>query len=191
LRAAASDAQRIADGQWWRPFTALTVHADVTHLLGNLVSLYFLGWQLCRIYGGGLGWLLILAGGAVGNAGVALLFREGHVAVGASTAGFAALGALAGRQTVRRFMPLRSPGLIQRRALLPIAAGLALLALLGAGERSDLTAHLFGFFAGVLLGAAAWLARIENLPDWVQRILQLAALTIVMLAWRTALHHAL
>ena len=38
------------------------------------------------------------------------------------------------------------------KAWLPIAGGLALLSFLGTGLHSDLTAHLFGFVAGVCLG---------------------------------------
>jgi hypothetical protein len=35
---------------------------------------------------------------------------------------------------------------------MPVAAGVALLALLGSGEQTDVLAHLLGFAAGVLLG---------------------------------------
>jgi membrane associated rhomboid family serine protease len=58
----------------------------------------------------------------------------------ASTAVFAAL--------VRS--PSRRPG----AAWLTLGAGVALLGLLGTGERSDLFAHLFGFAAGVAQGLA-------------------------------------
>jgi hypothetical protein len=41
------------------------------------------------------------------------------------------------------------------RPWLAIAAGLALLAMLGAGEDTDVLAHFFGFLAGIPLGLVA------------------------------------
>src|SRR5262249_49769980 len=81
--------------------------------------------------------------------------RYHYESVGASTALFGAIGALAATEVVRR-------GRLRRRfgqVWLPLAAGLGLLALLGAGKGSDLAAPAFGRFAGAAVGArAAWLA---------------------------------
>jgi len=45
---------------------------------------------------------------------------------------------------------------LRRHWFIPVAAGLALLAILGTeGKNTDLGAHLFGFCAGVLCGAGA------------------------------------
>ena len=42
--------------------------------------------------------------------------------------------------------------MLRKKAWLPLAGGLALLGFIGAGEHSDLTAHAFGFTAGIGLG---------------------------------------
>src|SRR2546422_4485816 len=58
----------IVAGEWWRTVTALTLHADVPHLLGNAVASVVLVGAVSRELGPGLGlWLLVLAG-AGGNA---------------------------------------------------------------------------------------------------------------------------
>ena len=50
----------------------------------------------------------------------------------------------------------RSSGSLSRCWFIPVAAGLALLAILGTeGKQTDLGAHLFGFGSGVFLGMAA------------------------------------
>src|SRR2546425_7358425 len=55
--------ERIVAGEWWRTVTALTLHADVPHLLGNAVASVVLVGAVSRELGPGLGlWLLVLAG---------------------------------------------------------------------------------------------------------------------------------
>jgi membrane associated rhomboid family serine protease len=145
-----ASADRIMDGEWWRLITALTLHADWLHLVSNLaIGGVFIIW-LCRDIGSGLAWSLLLGSGAFGNLANALVQLPGHSSVGASTALFGAVGILAAFSAVRRRSGRR------RRWLLPAAAALALLAILGTeGKNTDLGAHLFGFVAGVGLGLSA------------------------------------
>lgn len=190
LKAAAADTDRILAGEWWRVITALTVHADTSHLLANVVSLGFLGHAVCRIMGGGLGWATILGAGIAGNASVAWILRVDQVSVGASTCTFAALGILTAHQALHRIRyGQRTPG-IWDRTWLPVGAGLALLATLGAGPRSDLGAHALGFLCGMLASVAS--ARIDpsRIPAWIQGALKLICLCTVMGAWRLALDAA-
>ena len=138
----------ILKGEFYRTVTSLMLHGGYPHLLGNMAGIAVFGTAVCNITGAGAGWLMILLTGILGNLANAVLFQYGHISIGASTAVFGAVGILAAYQLYRK---IRIPG--QRmRAWLPIAGGLALLAFLGSGEHSDLTAHLFGFIAGIFLG---------------------------------------
>jgi membrane associated rhomboid family serine protease len=133
--AGAAQAGLIVDGEWWRNFTALGLHADLGHLASNLVFGSLLGLLLAQLLGAGLAWLAILLAGALGNALNALLHPAAHTAIGASTAVFAALGILAALTWSHR-APLWRYGL---RRWLPLAAGVMLLAYLGVGgERTDI-----------------------------------------------------
>jgi len=186
---ASADAEAIMAGQWWRPITALTLHADFSHVAGNALCLLVLGHAVCSLFGGGLGWLLILMSGAAGNFAVAWLMRSGHVSVGASTASFGAIGILVAQRSVatyRRWHEWRS---LWSPVWLPLGSGLALLALLGTGPQSDLTAHLFGFVLGVVLAAPFCRQGGRVLPDWAQRLLELACVLAVLSAWAAALRH--
>ena len=143
-------AARILDGQWWRLVTALTLHADWLHLISNLTIGGIFILLLCRELGSGLAWSLLIGAGVLGNLANAILQLSSHRSVGASTAVFGAVGIFAAISMVRY------PSHLHRRWLPPIAAALALLAILGTeGKNTDLGAHLFGFVFGVVLGAIA------------------------------------
>jgi rhomboid protease GluP len=173
--------------EWWRAVTALMVHAGPGHLAGNVVCMVLYGYALCRTFGGGLAWLLILATGVIGNTVAAWLHGPEHISVGASTACFGALGLLAASQTLQNLRAPRPVVGFWRRAWLPLGAGVAMLTLLGTGERSDLLAHLFGFLSGLALCIPFWWRRPVLHAFGFERALQMLSLAIVMFAWRLVL----
>ncbi len=145
---AVSGKQILDQGQWYRLVTGLTLHADVVHLFGNVLTGGVLVHFLCRLLGHGLGWFLILASGTLGNIINILFHGNPHNSVGFSTAIFGTIGILSGYQAVSK----RSAAL--KEILLPLAAGAGLLAFLGTGgPRTDLGAHFFGLLTGAVLGA--------------------------------------
>jgi len=187
LGCGSADAAAIRAGEWWRTVTALTLHADGLHLMGNLLIGGVFILLLCRALGSGLAWSLILASGALGNAINAWLQAPLHRSVGASTAVFGTVGLLA---AVGLFM---DGGRLHRRWHLPFAAALALLALLGTeGEQTDLGAHLFGFAAGIALGLPTGflLDRHGRPTPRINAVLAVANLGLVSAAWWAALHSA-
>ncbi len=181
---AASDAEALKGGDWWRPITALTVHSDAVHLAGNLVCIVTLGAVACECFGPGLAWIVILGAGILGNVMACLLQGDFYTSVGASTSGFAALGAIAAHRTLQRWMSTSRIAAVWKQTVLPLAAGTAMVGLLGTGERSDLAAHSFGFLMGAIL--AILFRRIPMLTPWQDRVLQMLALVTVMVAWRQA-----
>jgi rhomboid protease GluP len=179
------DAARVQSGQWWRAWTALTLHLDVGHLAANLAAGVWFGYLAARELGSGSAWFLIVNGAALANWLEAELGPATHRAVGASTAVFTALGMLAAHAWRTRFH------LPQRWALrwAPLVAGVVLLGWLGsAGEGTDLVAHATGFIVGVLIGTGAALPSVERtltrMPQWLAG---LAAFASVALAWSCAL----
>ena len=149
------------DGEWWRPFTALFLHADRLHLLSNVASGVLFGSWVCRSLGPWLGWALILAAGTLGNAlNAASRLDTTFASLGASTAVFGALGILTG-VAIHQISHDR-PGPKSFRYLMPLGGGLVLLSWLGVGSdpRTDVTGHVCGFAVGILLGvAASWWRR--------------------------------
>ena len=177
------DAARLFDGEWWRLLTALNLHADAGHLLGNAAFGSFFGYTVARYLGNGFGWLAIVLSGAVGNLVNGIASGGDHRSIGASTAVFAALGLLSA-YCWRRGFPA---GASRRERMAPVVAGIGLLAFTGAGgENTDLGAHLFGFVAG--FGAGFGIARF-GLPSGqrAQVFASLAAAGLVIAGWLAAL----
>ncbi len=143
-----SSAQHVVNGEWYRCATALLLHADSVHLVGNLVGMAIFATGVCSISGWGVGWLLILVSGISGNLINAYVYGYGHNAIGASTAVFGALGLLSSYQLLKK---IRMSG-SRFQVLLPLGAGLALLAFTGSSSHTDIMAHLFGFLSGLALG---------------------------------------
>jgi len=177
----AASARKIVTGQPWRAVTALFLHADASHIGANAVTCILFGTALCRIVGPGVGILLMLIAGAGGNLVNAYIYRDHHIAVGASTAVFGAVGALGGLQLRRGWARARG-----WRAWLPIAAALGLLAWLGAAPETDVTAHLLGFAIGAVGGVVAALPG-RPLATGPQLTLALVAALLVFGSWWMAL----
>ena len=172
-------------GQWWRAWTALTLHLSGIHLASNLCAGIWFGYLAGRQLGVGVAWFLIVAGGGIADLVEALSAPPWHRSVGASTAVFTALGLMAA-YTWRERLPLRQSW-VQRWG--PLVAGVVLLGWLGtAGKDTDVMAHVLGFGIGVLLGAVAALPavrqRLHRLRQWPAG---LAAIAIMAAAWALAL----
>ncbi len=169
--------------EWYRVVTALTLHSDANHLLGNVAFGSFFMFFLCRRTGFAPAVFLTMFGGALGNV-LNVFLRYGHVvSLGYSTALFASIGALSG--IMAREAAIRE----RRKAILPLAAGGALLAMLGTGgERTDYLAHIFGLSAGFILGLLARLTgRLDSLGRPVRVLLALASFTAPVICWLWAL----
>lgn len=174
-------AGEVRGGAWWRAVTALTLHADLAHVFGNLLFGMFFGYIAGQYLGSGVAWLSILLTGATGNVLNAFLQAAGHRSIGASTAVFAALGLAAACV----WAASRTYTLSWARRWSPVVGAIALLAYTGTGdENTDIVAHLTGFLAG---GAGGFLLNrfsgITQLSYTVQRFSGALAVGIIVLCW--------
>lgn len=178
---------RILHDQPWRAITALTLHADAVHIAGNALSGSIFLSAVNRRLGNGRGTLAVLVAGALGNiANAAHYYPQIHRSIGASTAVFAAVGVLVATQlAVNHRRQGASRTWLER--LGPPAAGLVLLGMLGASPESDLTAHLFGFLAGLVIGVpVAFLSKEGRSTLAVQLASGLAVIALVGGSWALA-----
>lgn len=138
----------VADGEWWRIFTPVLLHAGIFHILFNMWALWILGPQIER----GVGTLpfvcLYFASAGLGGAFYFVMGGpSAHVAVGASGALFGLFGiwlswALHRRNTIQGRALLR-----QILFLLVLNAALPLIIVNIAWQ-----AHLGGLIAGFVIG---------------------------------------
>ncbi|MEM7790606.1 MAG: rhomboid family intramembrane serine protease [Verrucomicrobiota bacterium] len=180
----------IADGQWWRAITALTLHADIVHLVSNLVGGIGFVFLLSRFFGASMTWLLVLLSGISGNLINAWLhFPDPHLSIGASTGVFGALGMLTGVGIWYSLANTETSRVTQMpQWLLPAFGGFTLLGLLGTGDSQvDVAAHISGFVCGCLLGVfGAMFRRFLVKIDKSRFILAGVSLAIVVGAWGAA-----
>jgi rhomboid protease GluP len=154
----------VGEGQIYRSFTALFLHGDLNHLMGNAVFGLIFGILVANSFRAILGWGLILLSGFLGNLLNAWMFFPGPFeSLGASTAVFGALGLLVGsglslawdERSYRRGL----------RAFAPLLAGVMIFTMNGIGGPGvDTLAHVNGMLFGILLGfpVAQVLARKEG-----------------------------
>jgi membrane associated rhomboid family serine protease len=206
----ASVADLVVSTQPWRAVTALTLHADGAHVMGNVISGSIFASAVHRRLGPGGGSLAILASGIAGNLANAFWHHAsgdgGHGSIGASTAVFGAIGLLAATQFVVDRPETAGPRRGWIEIVSPLVGGLALLGALGASPRADLGAHLFGFVSGAVIGlfalgparllrkpvpvdAAPTSVRFADPPRrwWVQPLLGAIAAGVLLGAWQMAM----
>jgi len=181
-----ASASLIIHGEYYRTAIALLFHGDAAHLAGNVAGIVFFGTAVCGITGWGAGWLMILVSGIAGNLLNAFFYQAGHISIGASTAVFGAVGILSGYQFTNRAKQSGQSGW-KKSAWLPLACGLALLAFLGAGEYTDIMAHLFGFASGLLLGVGYSLFILRPLSSVFQYTSIMIVFGVLVFSWAQGL----
>ena len=196
-RGAAADAW-ILHGEWWRLFTALTLHGGAEHLISNIGLAVFVFAFVFSRFGTGAGLFGTVLGGGLGNLLNAFAHAaKPHQSIGSSTALFASLGLLAGGELAARLM--RCGTRTGWQLFVPIGAGLAFLALYGGAGTNrdgmplmdagnvDVMAHLFGLVAGIFLGAVLFaVGARRGASGWLQILFGVAAAGLLATGWTLA-----
>lgn len=176
------------NGEWWRILTAITLHADLAHLAGNLLGVALFTYLCCRYMGNGLAWFLILLVASFSNLTSAYIrLGEHFFSLGASTAVFAALGLLAGFP-VGTFLKMRDP-MQNRDWLIPFLGGCILFAWMGGGEfPTDVMGHVLSFVFGTVVAIGiAWTSFPSKLNAFHQKALLLTSWGLIAFSWWLAL----
>lgn len=139
----------VAEGEWWRIFSAALLHANFTHILFNMWALWVLGPQIERGVGTGPYLALYIASAGIGGA---LAFHLG----GPFDAGVGASGAIFGLFGVWLNWGVRRRNTAQGRAIL---SQMGFLLLINAAipfliPNISWQAHLGGLVAGFVISEA-------------------------------------
>jgi len=143
----------VVDGSVLRLVSALFLHADWIHLLGNLVFLLIFGLPGERVMGGGRFLVLFLLGGAVANlAAVLAIGAPDRIIIGASGAVSAVIGAYLALFPGARLGVVLPLGLFLEFVRVPASLLIGLWALL----------QVVFAYSGPTFGAVAWPAHIAG-----------------------------
>jgi rhomboid protease GluP len=178
------DSRRAAAGEWWRLFTAVSLHENLPHLMSNATTGFvLLGLAMAR-YGAGVGLLAAYLAGAAGNAADLLIYSEPHQSLGASGMVTGALGLI----TSQSFAFWRKYRTGPKFLLKALAGGVLILVLIGFNPDADIVAHVGGFAAGALFGFVLGHARPTTLQHGRTNSVSMAALAALFFAtWLLAL----
>ena len=145
--------EAMADGSVLRLFSALFLHADWIHLLGNLVFLLIFGLPAERVMGGWRFLILFLIGGAAANlAAVLAIDAPDRVIIGASGAVSAVIGAYLALFPGARLGVVLPLGLYLEFVRVPASLLIGLWALL----------QVVFAYSGPAFGLVAWPAHIAG-----------------------------
>lgn len=153
LRTPAAWRDAISDGSILRLFSALFLHADWAHLVGNLAFLLIFGLPAERVMGGRRFLLLFLLGGAMANlAAVLAVGAPDRVIIGASGAVSAVIGAYLALFPGAHLGVVLPLGLFLQFVRVPAYLLIGLWALL----------QVFLAYSGPAFGAVAWAAHLAG-----------------------------
>jgi membrane associated rhomboid family serine protease len=156
----------VESGQWWRVASSMFLHASITHILFNMVSLLAIGTLAERLYGSARFLFIYLGAGLLGSitSFVLALYggNPGVLSVGASGAIFGVAGALV---TVRFQQSDVIPLQVRQRITASIAPLIVIsLVLAGLTPYVDNSAHVGGLLGGMALSFAFPLTRTAPAP---------------------------
>jgi len=135
-------------GEWWRLFSAMFLHAGMTHILMNMFSLYLIGRGV-EIYFEKKAYIIIYLFSGLLGAMASLYMHPQSLGVGASGAIFGTFGALAGF-----FLAHKDQIASQSKAFMKdFAIVLGINLVLGLSLPSiDVSAHIGGLVVGFIGG---------------------------------------
>ena len=157
----------VADGELWRLVTSGFLHYGLTHLLFNMLSLYFLGSMLEPAIGRARYLVIYFVSMLAGSFGGVLLQSPGDVGAGASGAVFGLMAAA--------LVVLRSRGIDPMASGLPFWLGLNLIFTFSIANIS-IGAHLGGLAGGALAALVMFELprRVRGLPRQAPTLLAAA-----------------
>lgn len=143
------DSIAFQNGEFYRLFTAMFLHGDVTHLFSNMILLYFMGEMIEHLIGTPKTAVIYLISGLFGNVvsyGYHMIMNDPYSSLGASGAVYGLIG------TTLFLAIIKLKGLnipIRRMVILVIYCIYSSIV----GNNIDVGAHIGGLIAGFVLAA--------------------------------------
>jgi membrane associated rhomboid family serine protease len=172
----------IANGQYWRLFSAMFLHANLLHIAFNGYALYLFGRFIESNFGKTRFTAIYFVTGFLASATSYAFGSLGDVGVGASGAIFGIFGAFIAYNYKRRHLAMSAQNLRWAMSMLVLNAILAFS--FGA---IDWRAHVGGLVAGLAAGVVAegWGTRQQRRTVQIAGFLVIVAIGVALVVWRT------
>ena len=164
----------VRNGEYFRLFTSMFLHADIFHILCNMYSLYIIGPQLESFYGTKKFIFIYLISGILGSLLVVPFMNQYSINIGASGALFGLLGSLLyfgyyyrtylGNVIIRQVVPIIIINLI-----------------IGMNPYISNTAHIGGLVGGILASRIVGVKNKSDKSETINGIIMLTIITIFLI----------
>lgn len=165
----------VQNGEFYRLFTCMFVHADILHILFNMIALYSIGPVVERYYGKSKFLLIYLVSGLLGSIFSGVFMTANSISIGASGAIFGLLGSIC---YFTYYYRATLQGIL-RGSIMPVIIINLVIGLISSSI--DLSAHIGGLLGGILVSMAIGIGDKHRKSDQINGLIVLILMTAFLI----------
>lgn len=165
----------VQNGEFYRLFTCMFVHADILHILFNMIALYSIGPVVERYYGKSKFLLIYLVSGLLGSIFSGVFMTADSISIGASGAIFGLLGSIC---YFTYYYRATLQGIL-RGSIMPVIIINLVIGFLSSSI--DLSAHIGGLIGGILVSMAIGIGDKHRKSDQINGLIVLILMTVFLI----------
>ncbi len=165
----------VQNGEFYRLFTCMFVHADILHILFNMIALYSIGPVVERYYGKSKFLLIYLVSGLLGSIFSGVFMTADSISIGASGAIFGLLGSIC---YFTYYYRATLQGIL-RGSIMPVIIINLVIGFLSSSI--DLSAHIGGLIGGILISMAIGIGDKHRKSDQINGLVVLVLMAVFLI----------
>lgn len=165
----------VQNGEFYRLFTCMFVHADILHILFNMIALYSIGPVVERYYGKSKFLLIYLVSGLLGSIFSGVFMTADSISIGASGAIFGLLGSIC---YFTYYYRATLQGIL-RGSIMPVIIINLVIGFLSTSI--DLSAHIGGLIGGILISMAIGIGDKHRKSDQINGLVVLILMAVFLI----------
>ena len=165
----------VQNGEFYRLLTCMFVHADILHILFNMIALYSIGPVVERYYGKSKFLLIYLISGLLGSIFSGVFMTADSISIGASGAIFGLLGSIC---YFTYYYRATLQGIL-RGSIMPVIIINLVIGFLSSSI--DLSAHIGGLIGGILISMAIGIGDKHRKSDQINGLVVLVLMAVFLI----------
>ena len=165
----------VQNGEFYRLFTCMFVHADILHILFNMIALYSIGPVVERYYGKSKFLLIYLVSGLLGSIFSGVFMTADSISIGASGAIFGLLGSIC---YFTYYYRATLQGIL-RGSIMPVIIINLVIGFISSSI--DLSAHIGGLIGGILISMAIGIGDKHRKSDQINGLIVLVLMAVFLI----------
>lgn len=165
----------VQNGEFYRLLTCMFVHADIMHILFNMIALYSIGPVVERYYGKSKFLLIYLVSGLLGSIFSGVFMTADSISIGASGAIFGLLGSIC---YFTYYYRATLQGIL-RGSIMPVIIINLVIGFISSSI--DLSAHIGGLIGGILISMAIGIGDKHRKSDQINGLIVLVLMAVFLI----------